>query len=717
MKKIFAFMGLVASAAILFTNCSQNLEIQNAEKTFQIVANTVDTETRTSNDGLSTKWVATDSIGIFHAVSGSTEYGTNDKFVISSEDLTTGKFTGSLSSELTSSTNYDWYALYPYSKYYSTPASTSTGYIYLGSKSVSSAQIQNGNDSQAHLCGPNFPLYGKITGLAAESTPAFSMKQALSVVKVNVTNNSGNPLEIQNVIFTATEPVIGSFYLNIVGEEVAFTASGASYVSNTAKLNVLSGAAIANGASACFYIGLKPFSAKSGETLSLEVNGYKKDLVLTSAANFEAGKIKTLNFNYDKAPVTEPTTKNGYYRVEDASWLKAGDVVAIASTSDNFAMSTTDSGNYRGIIAAEQSADGDYKTIAVSADVQLFTLVEGTKTGTFSFCCVNGTTAGKYIAACSSSSNNMASVSDKTDDASFSISIASGIATVEANGTNTRNSLRYNSGSTRFSCYANTSSMAQVAIFKKYGETGKLQCSAPVANPAAGEITAGSTVALSCSTAGSTIYYTTDGTTPTTSSSVYSSAITVNEAVTIKAIATAEDYDASEVASFAYTIKKADSGIVLDMTTKKFGSTSYSSTLVYDGWTIKNGANSGKGWAYFKMGGKQTTLSSANPCEIWYNSKVTNTISKVTVNIVAGSLNKSGMSVNSWGVFVYSDEAMNTLVDSVAGGTITSAANTFTFEPTKGKTWKDCYVKVSWDLANTTTTNGVICVDNVTIAF
>lgn len=76
----------------------------------------------------------------------------------------------------------------------------------------------------------------------------------------------------------------------------------------------------------------------------------------------------------------------------------------------------------------------------------------------------------------------------------------------------------------------------------------------PVFSPAAGAYTSGQTVTISDPTPGATIYYTTNGTTPTTSSTVYSSAITVSTSATIEAIATANGYSSSAVASATYTI-------------------------------------------------------------------------------------------------------------------------------------------------------------------
>ena len=48
----------------------------------------------------------------------------------------------------------------------------------------------------------------------------------------------------------------------------------------------------------------------------------------------------------------------------------------------------------------------------------------------------------------------------------------------------------------------------------------------------------------------------------------------------------------------------------LDMTTKAISVSAYNTSSDYgNGWTIVYGANNNKGWEYFKMGGKSTTLS------------------------------------------------------------------------------------------------------------
>jgi len=76
----------------------------------------------------------------------------------------------------------------------------------------------------------------------------------------------------------------------------------------------------------------------------------------------------------------------------------------------------------------------------------------------------------------------------------------------------------------------------------------------PVISPAAGSYTATQSVTITDSTSGATIYYTTNGTAPTTSSTKYSGAIAVGTSETIEAIAVATGYTSSAIASSKYTV-------------------------------------------------------------------------------------------------------------------------------------------------------------------
>lgn len=77
---------------------------------------------------------------------------------------------------------------------------------------------------------------------------------------------------------------------------------------------------------------------------------------------------------------------------------------------------------------------------------------------------------------------------------------------------------------------------------------------APIFSPAGGSFTSALTVTLSDATDGAAIYYTTDGTTPTTSSTRYSAPIAIPSTAILTAIATAGGYSNSAAVAATYTI-------------------------------------------------------------------------------------------------------------------------------------------------------------------
>src|SRR5580700_11094649 len=79
----------------------------------------------------------------------------------------------------------------------------------------------------------------------------------------------------------------------------------------------------------------------------------------------------------------------------------------------------------------------------------------------------------------------------------------------------------------------------------------------PTFTPAAGTYTGTQSVAISDATNGAVIYYTTNGTQPTTSSTVYSGPISVTADETLKAIAVASGYTTSSDMTAAYKIETA----------------------------------------------------------------------------------------------------------------------------------------------------------------
>ena len=301
MKKNYS-VGLIAVAALAFAfSCgktelnpiSDEIAKQDAVKEFPFEVVVSDEETKTTNDGMATQWEATDKINLFYANAGTTSYTNAGQFT-SQGTGTSVSFTGTVG-ELND--NNDWYAFYPFKSGLTTPANASTYYFSVGGSQTQEASAT----ATAHLCGERFPLYGKVENVAKATTPSIVMKPAMSVVKVHVTNNSGAALTVNSVNFSTEDYAInGSFYIDFTGEDPVFTEKSGS-TGKSSTLTVTGGKTIAVSGTEDFYIGIAPFQATAGKKLTVRVNGYSKELTLPSNASFEAGKMKTLNFNYNDA--------------------------------------------------------------------------------------------------------------------------------------------------------------------------------------------------------------------------------------------------------------------------------------------------------------------------------------------------------------------------------------------------------------------------------
>lgn len=436
MRKSFVYAAGLMCLALSITDCQKELVDQTtpaSEPNFELFAQPV--TTKTANNGLDTRWVAKDAINVFHAEAGSTAYDSDGRFTV--KDIETGRFDGTVSKSLSADKSYDWYAFYPYSSYNKTPAGISKdtfGYTTIGGTS----QTQTGNGSRAHLAGKPCPLYGISSNVASDKVPSIEMNHLTSVIKVSVTNNSGEDLTVSSVSFTGTEDIVGTYFINFAASPVAYKSSGNDYVSSTASLTVSNGEALANGSSADFYIALKPFTAKTGSTLKLAVNGYEKALTLKNDITFTAGNIKPLNFNYD--------TKLVWTLVSDANTLAAGNKLVIASNTKGKVASSFSSGYLKEEFATFSSDNLTIESLPSSALV----LTLGGASGNWTLANGNGLLLGATAAKKLAFGNGTTL---------WSISITNTGTTIQ-NGTSTNGRLLHNVGSARFTTYtsdANTS--------------------------------------------------------------------------------------------------------------------------------------------------------------------------------------------------------------------------------------------------------------------
>lgn len=297
MKKYFLSLGLIVAATFTLTNCTEQIDapVESVKTPFEIIASTA--ETKTANNDLKTVWTEDDALNVFHVVSGKTEYVNDGKFTLSGENVFSGELTGTLEEDVV----YNWYASYPYSSSVQTPASTSYGYLTVGSGAKSSQQ-QVGYNSMSHIAGKNYPLAGVLDEVEYVSGDPINitMSHLTALLEVVVTNKNDEPLTVESVAFTGTENIVGTYFIDYTTDPVVFTKSGDSYVSKVANLSVSNGTEIAKDGSAKFYLAVKPFTAAAASKLRLAVNGYSKQITLENPVTFSAGKIKTLNFAYDE---------------------------------------------------------------------------------------------------------------------------------------------------------------------------------------------------------------------------------------------------------------------------------------------------------------------------------------------------------------------------------------------------------------------------------
>ena len=169
----------------------------------------------------------------------------------------------------------------------------------------------------------------------------------------------------------------------------------------------------------------------------------------------------TLTSDGGTTPVTpddpdEPFVGSGKYaKVTDASTLAEGDKILIAYVEgeSNYVLSTTQANNNRP--ATGDVTLNDDGTLTPGDAAQIITLEKDGDNYLFNV--GNG-----YLYAASSSSNYLRTETTADDNAKATISIGDGNATILFQGTNSRNTLRYNPnqshGNPLFSCYASTSS-------------------------------------------------------------------------------------------------------------------------------------------------------------------------------------------------------------------------------------------------------------------
>lgn len=208
---------------------------------------------------------------------------------------------------------------------------------------------------------------------------------------------------------------------------------------------------------------ITPTSVTEGNAYTIEENVYEVEGKLfigwkANGVTYNAGQeiYPTENMTF-VAQWGDPNVTD-FMLVTDVKQLKDGDKVYIVAAEYNVAMGTQNDGNYRNYV---EIAKQNNRVVILNATPVEFTVGKVGDNFTFN----DGT---GYLYASSSSSNYLNTKADLDANGKWAITIdANGVASIIAQGTNSRKDMRYNasSGQERFSCYK--SGQKAVSIYKR----------------------------------------------------------------------------------------------------------------------------------------------------------------------------------------------------------------------------------------------------------
>lgn len=257
--------------------------------------------------------------------------------------------------------------------------------------------------------------------------------------------------EISSITLTAENPLAGRFYYSPSEDTFQASAGSNSITLNTGKTSEVFFACVPVDLGGTV---LKVVIAANGTT-------YTKNINISSDEPLKFVQGRVSKFSVDMSGVSADA-KVVYNLVTDPTTLKVGDKVIIAASDADVALGTTQNPNNR----AAESITKDGNTVVNPGDaVQILTLEKGALDNTCAF-----NTGSGYLYAASSSSNYLKTQAEIDANASFRVSYADEVTTIKAKGTNTRNLLKYNSGSKLFSCYG--SGQVDVVIYSDGKGTG-----------------------------------------------------------------------------------------------------------------------------------------------------------------------------------------------------------------------------------------------------
>ena len=304
------------------------------------------------------------------------------------------------------------------------------------------------------------------------------------------------------------------------------------------------------------YTGVYTYTIKVRLKAGLEIGTYEESLTIAQA------EVDTLYVALSGSVTSQPQPSADYTRISDLSTLTSGSKVVFAArynenANEYYAMTAQASGKPTGVLFTSVVSNGETLPAEITDEEATYYWTVDVNGANYTFTNANGDVLGY------TSSTNFATGGDNTAWAiTYQTSEATAMvpnysAFVINNVNNAVRAFALNSNH-NFGPY-HTQNMAAdnynffIDMFATVGG-GTLTCATPTFTPEAGTYYEAQEVTIACSTADATIYYTLDGSDPTSESAVYTEPIAVGSSMTIKAIAMKEGYDNSNIATAEYNI-------------------------------------------------------------------------------------------------------------------------------------------------------------------
>lgn len=302
MKKIL--LSVLAVAAVAVSCQTEKLEEGTSQtgKTVKIVAELPETKTIFNPEDKTVAWEDGDELTVVVNSSSAYKFGKvagENAFSASGVTLQDGQNT--------------YHVLYPYNSYVKTVDVDGVTCDKSGSKTYvdvpsEAATVQKGINNADHVKGV---IYGYTTAADSE-TPSVQMHQLTALLKIDVTNNHTEPIEVRSITVStdaAGQLLSGTYYINLETGETE--SSGDKYTYNYTTLGVTN-VTMEAGATGTFWVSAHPFSVPQGSKLTISVETDKgvssDERTYESALEFAAGTVNTASFNFEAPKAIEKLT-------------------------------------------------------------------------------------------------------------------------------------------------------------------------------------------------------------------------------------------------------------------------------------------------------------------------------------------------------------------------------------------------------------------------